>query len=95
MRPELKRHERLYAPFYLRRLVHIQSAEWFFHQSTVYEYFHIEEYEDGKIVLEPRELAKPFQISKNSLSMMDSSVQNLKAGNVSAPLNLSSYTDIN
>ena len=64
-------------------------------RNTVYEYFHIEEYEDGKIVLEPRELAKPFQISKNSLSMMDSSVQNLKAGNVSAPLNLSSYTDIN
>ena len=64
-------------------------------RNTVYEYFHIEEYEDGKIVLEPRELAKPFQISKNSLSMMDSSVQNLKAGNVSAPLKLSSYTDIN
>ena len=64
-------------------------------RNTIYEYFHIEEYEDGKIVLEPRELAKPFQISKNSLSMMDSSVQNLKAGNVSAPLNLSSYTDIN
>ena len=63
-------------------------------RNTVYEYFHIEEYEDGKIVLEPRELAKPFQISKNSLSMMDSSVQNLKAGNVSAPLNLCSYTDI-
>ena len=64
-------------------------------RNTIYEYFHIEEYEDGKIVLEPRELAKPFQISKNSLSMIDSSVQNLKAGNVSAPLNLSSYTDIN
>ena len=64
-------------------------------RNTIYEYFHIEEYEDGKIVLEPRELAKPFQISKNSLSMMDSSVQNLKAGNVSALLNLSSYTDIN
>ena len=63
-------------------------------RNTVYEYFHIEEYENGKIVLEPRELAKPFQISKNSLSMMDSSVQNLKAGNVSAPLNLCSYTDI-
>ena len=64
-------------------------------RNTVYEYFHIEEYEDGKIVLEPRELTKPFQISKNSLSMMDSSVQNLKAGNVSAPLKLSSYIDIN
>ena len=63
-------------------------------RNTVYEYFHIEEYEDGKIVLEPRELTKPFQISKNSLSMMDSSVQNLKVGNVSDHLKLSSYTDI-
>ena len=63
-------------------------------RNTAYEYFHIAEYEDGTIVLEPRELTKPFQISKNSLSMMDSSVQNLKEGNVSPPLNLSSYTDI-
>lgn len=63
-------------------------------RNTIYEYFHIEEYEDGKIVLEPRELTKPFQISQNSLSMLDSSVDNFKIGNVSAPLSLSSYTDI-
>ena len=63
-------------------------------RNTIYEYFHIEEYEDGKIVLEPRELTKPFQISQNSLSMLDSSVDNFKTGNVSEPLNLSSYTDI-
>ena len=52
-------------------------------RNTIYEYFHIEEYEDGKIVLEPRELTKPFQISQNSLSMLDSSVDNFKTGNVS------------
>ena len=63
-------------------------------RNTIYEYFHIEEYEDGKIVLEPRELTKPFQISQNSLSMLDSSVDNFKIGNVSAPLSPSSYTDI-
>ena len=63
-------------------------------RNTIYEYFHIEEYEDGKIVLEPQELTKPFQISQNSLSMLDSSVDNFKTGNVSEPLNLSSYTDI-
>jgi len=34
-RPELKRHERLYEPFYLRLSVYIQSAEWFFRQSPV------------------------------------------------------------
>jgi len=39
-------------------------------------------------------LTKPFQISQNSLSMLDSSVDNFKTGNVSAPLSLSSYTDI-
>ena len=52
-------------------------------RNALYEYFHIEEYADGKIVLEPRVLVKPFEVSKNTLAMMDSSVENFKNGIVS------------
>lgn len=62
-------------------------------RNVLYEYFHVEEYEDGKIILEPRELTKPFHISANSLVMMDSSVENLKKGIVSDPIDFSVYKD--
>lgn len=59
-----------------------------------YEYYHVEEYGDGRIVLEPRELTKPFQVSANTLKVMDSSIKNLKKGSVSGPIDLSNYEDI-
>ena len=62
-------------------------------RNALYEYFHIEEYADGKIVLEPRVLVKPFEVSKNTLSMMDSSIENLKNGEVSEPIDLSAFGD--
>lgn len=62
-------------------------------RNALYEYFHIEEYADGKIVLEPRVLVKPFEISKNTLSMMDSSVENLRNGIVSDPIDLSAFRE--
>jgi len=37
-------------------------------------------------------LVSPFEISKNILSMMDSSVENLKQGRVSKPVDLSSFS---
>ena len=39
-------------------------------RSALYEYYHAEEYDDGRIILEPRELAPPFQISEKSLAMV-------------------------
>ena len=63
-------------------------------RNTAYEYFHVQEYEDGRIVLEPRELVKPFQISVNTLAMTDSSIANFKKGRVSKPLDLCEYRDI-
>lgn len=60
-------------------------------RNALYEYFHIEEYADGKIVLEPRVLVKPCEVSKNTLSMMDSSVENFKNGIVSDPIDLSAF----
>ena len=62
-------------------------------RSVIFEYYHVTEYNDGRIVMEPRELTAPFQISSNSLSMMDSSVQNMKAGRVSDAIDLSEFAD--
>lgn len=56
-----------------------------------YEYYQVKEYENGCIVLEPRELVVPKEISKKSLAMMDESIRNYKAGNVSAPIDLTEF----
>lgn len=53
-----------------------------------YEYYNVTEHENGIIVLEPRELVSPLEISKNTLSMMDESVENIKKGKVSKPIKL-------
>lgn len=56
-----------------------------------YEYYHVEEFSDGRIVLEPRVLTPPFEVSQRTLSMMDSAVSNLQQGKVSAPVDLSVF----
>lgn len=56
-----------------------------------FEYYHVKEYSDGHIVLEPRVLTPPFEVSQRTLAMMDSAVENLKSGQVSAPVDLSDF----
>ncbi|WP_320128631.1 hypothetical protein [uncultured Sphaerochaeta sp.] len=58
--------------------------------SPKYSHYHVEECEDGRIILEPRVLGSPFELSKNTLSVMDSSMGNHKKGFVSKPIDLSS-----
>jgi hypothetical protein len=53
-----------------------------------YGHYHVSEYKDGRIMLEPRELVSPFSISKRTLKMMDASVANFKKGIVSEPIDL-------
>lgn len=62
-------------------------------RSVPFDYYHVTEYIDGRIVLEPRELTAPFQISANSLAMMDASMQNMKEGRVSDKIDLSEFAD--
>lgn len=62
-------------------------------RNALFEYFHVEEYNDGRIVLEPRVLEKPFEVSVNTLAMMDSSMENFKNGNVSDSIDLSAFED--
>ena len=54
-----------------------------------FDYFHIKQYKDGTIVLEPRVLVEPYTLSKKTLKMMDKSVSNYKKGKVSKAVDLS------
>ena len=45
-----------------------------------YDNYHVQEYADGRIVLEPRELVAPFKVSKKTLATMDESMKNFKKG---------------
>jgi hypothetical protein len=58
-----------------------------------YENYHVQEYPDGKIVLEPRELVAPFELSRNTLGMMDSAMANVKKGKTSKSIDLSAFAE--
>ncbi len=60
-------------------------------RNPFFDYYHIIEFEDGRILLEPRELVPAFQVSENTLTMMDSAMNNLKKGKVSPSLDLSEF----
>ena len=57
-------------------------------RNSKYEYYHVQEFEDGRIMLEPRELVVPPEISQSTLAMMDMSITNLKNGKVSESVDL-------
>jgi hypothetical protein len=58
-----------------------------------YSNYHVQEYSNGRIVLEPRELVAPYEVSRKTLSMMDSAIENLKEGKASKPIDLSAFQD--
>ena len=62
-------------------------------RNTSFEYYHVQEMANGVIVLEPRELTAPFQVSTNTLSMMDEAINNLKKGKASEPIDLSAFEE--
>ncbi len=51
-------------------------------------YYNVKQYENGVIIMEPRELVRPDSISEKSLEVIYSSVQNLKEGKVSDDFDL-------
>lgn len=63
-------------------------------RGTKFEFYHINEFNDGTIVLKPRVLVNPNEISENTLRMMDNSVKNYNKGVVSSPVNLDKYFKI-
>ena len=58
-----------------------------------FEYYHVTVLPDQRIVLEPRVLTSPFEVSASTLEMMDRSVENMKEGRVSPALDLSEFEE--
>lgn len=56
-----------------------------------YKHYEVREYENGCIVLEPRELKAPKTISAKTLKDIDESVANFRKGKVSEPIDLSDF----
>ena len=53
-----------------------------------YEYYNVQEMDDGRVILSPLVLVPPFEVSENTLKTMDRSMENFKAGKVSKPIKL-------
>ena len=62
-------------------------------RGVMFDYYHVSEMCDGRIVLEPRELVAPFEVSQKTLNMMDEAVANIKKGKVSEAVDLSEFDD--
>lgn len=58
-----------------------------------YEYYHVEHFSDGRIVLHPRELVEPFRVSGNTLEMMDKSMRNLDEGKAGKAVDVSKFKE--
>ncbi|BEU86586.1 hypothetical protein TAMA11512_00500 [Selenomonas sp. TAMA-11512] len=72
-----------------RYQAHLDAKKRLTLRGAEYEYYEVQVYDNGVILLEPRELVRPSKLSKRTLQMMDESIRNLKAGKVSAPIDLS------
>ncbi len=53
-----------------------------------YDYYSVQELDDGRVILSPRVLVPPFEISENTLETIDRSADNLKKGIASEPIKL-------
>ena len=71
--------------------VHIDSKKRMTLRGAKYQYYFVREYENGCIILEPRELKVPASVSAKSLKSMDQAVHNFKLGKVSEPVDLSNF----
>jgi len=55
------------------------------------EFFAVQVFDDGHVVLKPRVLVDPAAISRRTLRMMDHSAANLKKQKASPAINLEKY----
>ena len=69
--------------------VHIDSKKRVTLRGALYQYYNVKEYENGCILLEPRELSVPDSVSSKTLKDMDKAINNFKKGKVSDAVDLS------
>ena len=68
--------------------VHIDNKKRITLRGALYKYYNVKEYDNGCIILEPRELTIPDGISARSLEDMDKAIKNFNLGNISEPIDL-------
>ena len=71
--------------------VHIDSKKRVTLRGAAYQYYNVREYNNGCIILEPRELKVPDSISARTLKDMDRAIENFKKGDVSEAIDLSDF----
>lgn len=71
--------------------VHLDDKKRITLRGVNFSYYNVKEYENGCIVLEPRELKKPSSISSKTLKDIEKSIKNFKKGNVSEIIDLSDF----
>lgn len=71
--------------------VHIDSKKRVTLRGALYQYYNVKEYDNGCIMLEPRELTVPDSISTKTLEDMDRAIQNFNMGKVSETIDLSDF----
>ncbi len=71
--------------------VHIDSKKRVTLRGALYQYYNVKEYQNGCIMLEPRELTIPEDISANTLRDMDRAIENFKINKISEPIDLSDF----
>lgn len=72
-------------------LVHLDNKKRVTLRGANYKYYQVKEYENGCILLEPREVRAPESISARTLRDMDKAVENFKQGIASVPIDLSDF----
>ena len=71
--------------------VHIDAKKRITLRGAMYQYYNVKEYDNGCIMLEPRELTVPDTISSKTLEDMDKAISNFKMENVSEAIDLSDF----
>ena len=63
-------------------------------RASEYRYYHAREFEDGRILLEPREPKAPNSISSLTLAHMDEAIRRMDAGEVGDEFDLDEVEDL-
>ena len=71
--------------------VHIDSKKRITLRGALFQYYNVKEYDNGCIVLEPRELTVPESISARTLEDMDRAISKFNMGEVSPAVDLSDF----
>ena len=71
--------------------VHIDSKKRVTLRGASYQYYNVKEYENGCIMLEPRELTVPEGVSAKTLKDMDRAIENFRMGTISPAIDLSDF----